>query len=94
MATGLKAGRSQARDGAPAPRRPTLREQQKQFTRDRLLTAALAAFVENGYTPARIEDVAARAGASRATFYLHFGGKAEIVHALMDMSTLAVYLMI
>jgi AcrR family transcriptional regulator len=82
MATALKARRDD--DNQSVRRGATLREQQKQFTRDRLLGAALEVFAEDGYGPARVEDVAARAGASRATFYLHFRGKADLVQSLID----------
>lgn len=83
MATAAKA--QKAGRGTQTVRRVgTLREQQKQFTRDRLLAASLEVFSEDGYATARVEDVAARAGASRATFYLHFRGKADIVDAMMD----------
>lgn len=84
MASGLKAKRDEIGTTKPVRRVGTLREQQKQFTRERLLSAALEVFVEDGYGPARVEDIAARAGASRATFYLHFRGKADLVEALMD----------
>ena len=74
---------SAAEVGRPASR-GSLREAQKQFTYRRLLAAALDVFASDGYGSARVEDVAARAGASRATFYLHFAGKSELTHALVD----------
>jgi AcrR family transcriptional regulator len=83
MASAAKAGKA-GREAQAVRRVGTLREQQKQFTRDRLLAASFEVFSEDGYAAARVEDVAARAGASRATFYLHFKGKAEIVDAMMD----------
>src|ERR1700754_4806498 len=60
-----------------------LREQQREFTRQRLMEAARDVFSETGYMAATIEDIAARAGASRATFYLHFRTKADLVSALV-----------
>jgi len=62
----------------------TLREEQKAFTRQRLLNAAVDVFQRVGYTQATIEEITSAAGASRATFYLHFKSKAEIVKALLD----------
>jgi AcrR family transcriptional regulator len=62
----------------------TLRDQQRQFTRSRLLEAARTVMVERGYLATTIEDIASEAGASRATFYLHFSGKAEVVEALIE----------
>lgn len=62
----------------------TLREAQKQMTRRRLLEEGLAAFAEQGYSGTTIDDIATRVGATRATFYLHFGSKAELVRALVE----------
>ncbi|MFL4479829.1 TetR/AcrR family transcriptional regulator [Paeniglutamicibacter sp. ORCA_105] len=62
----------------------TLREAQKQMTRRRLLEEGLAAFAEQGYSATTIDDIATRVGATRATFYLHFGSKAELVRALVE----------
>jgi AcrR family transcriptional regulator len=61
---------------------PTLRDEQKRFTRDRLIAGALVAFERKGYAAATIDDVVAEANASRATFYLHFKRKADIVLVL------------
>lgn len=63
-------------------RMPTLREEQKRFTRQRLLEAAKDVFARTGYASATIEDITTAAGASRATFYLHFRSKADIVREL------------
>lgn len=40
-----------------------------------LTAAALELFVERGYAATRLEDVARRAGVSKATLYLYFDGK-------------------
>lgn len=49
------------------------------------MDAAEEAFLELGFSNATMDDIAARAGASKATFYKHFGSKeallAEIVHS-------------
>jgi AcrR family transcriptional regulator len=68
---------------AAAPK-PTLREAQKQFTRQRLLDAAAASFEEKGYARTTIDDIVSGAGATRATFYLHFGAKGDIVREFME----------
>jgi AcrR family transcriptional regulator len=68
----------------PPPRDgPTLREQQKEFTRRRLVDAAVTVFERDGYVGSRIEDIAAEAGASRATFYLYFRSKLDVVRELV-----------
>jgi AcrR family transcriptional regulator len=61
-----------------------LRAQQKQFTRERLVQAAIEVMDRDGYGPATVEDIAAAAGASRATFYVHFSGKSEVVADVME----------
>jgi AcrR family transcriptional regulator len=61
-----------------------LREQQRAFTRKRLLEAARHVFAERGYPDATVDEIASEAGASRATFYLHFKGKTELVGALVE----------
>jgi AcrR family transcriptional regulator len=63
-------------------RAPSLRDEQKRFTRQRLVDAAKEVFARTGYAAATIEDITNAAGASRATFYLHFKSKAEIVQEL------------
>ena len=67
-----------------ASSRISLRVQQRTFTRERLLGAAKEVFAERGYVDATVEDIAARAGASRATFYLHFRSKTELTLALIE----------
>lgn len=62
----------------------SIRREHKALTRERLAEAAFEEFREVGYAAARIEDVARRAGTSRATFYAHFSGKAELVEGLWD----------
>lgn len=60
----------------------TLREQQKQQTRRSLLECAKGLFVERGYAAVTIDDVVSAAGCSRATFYLHFSGKPEVLQKI------------
>ena len=62
----------------------TLRERQKEHTRVRLTDCALSLFSAKGYPGTTVDDIAAAAGATRATFYLHFSSKAEVVKALLD----------
>jgi AcrR family transcriptional regulator len=64
-------------------RTSTLRDAQKAFTRQRLLDGAAEAFAAKGYGATTIDDVVEVAGATRATFYLHFKGKADIVRELV-----------
>ena len=64
-----------------------LREQQRAFTRKRLIEAARQVFAERGYPDATVDEIASEAGASRATFYLHFKSKAELASALVEDAT-------
>lgn len=54
------------------------------MTRSLLLKAGLAAFLEKGYVGATIDDIAAGAGANRATFYLHFSSKDQLILELIN----------
>ena len=57
----------------------SLRDEQKRLTRRLLIEGALTAFERKGYAATTIEDIVAEAKASRATFYLHFKSKADVV---------------
>ena len=57
----------------------TLRDEQKRLPRRRLIEGALAAFERKGYAATTIDDIVAEANASRATFYLHFKAKSDVV---------------
>lgn len=63
---------------------PSIREAQKRSTRRLLLDASWQLFAENGYTDTTIEQVARMAGASRATFYIHFDAKWKPVAELQE----------
>jgi AcrR family transcriptional regulator len=63
--------------------RVPLREQQRAFTRGRLLDSAREVFGELGYIESAFTAIAPRPLATRATFYLHFRSKAELTTALL-----------
>ncbi|WP_137874892.1 TetR/AcrR family transcriptional regulator [Rhodococcus sp. Q] len=79
----------------PRQRRGTLRDEQKRATRARLVESARTLFSERGYAAVTVDDIATDVGCSRATFYLHFPSKVDVLKALSDedmaLSTLAVY---
>lgn len=64
--------------GRHIPRRPG-----KDGRRADLLQAALAEFLEKGFAGARVEDVAARAGVSKGTLFLHFASKGDLFRAVV-----------
>ena len=55
----------------------------KQTRPRELLDAALALFVERGFAAARAEDIATRAGVSKATLYLYFRSKEDLLKTLI-----------
>ncbi len=60
------------------------RRAQSRRTHDALLDAALARFVDQGYTATTIESIAADAGVSEATIYKSYGGKSGLIRALCE----------
>ncbi|MFI5258602.1 MAG: TetR/AcrR family transcriptional regulator [Candidatus Limnocylindrales bacterium] len=53
--------------------------------RERLETAALDLFVENGYEETTVAHIADRAGLNRATFFRHFADKREVLFGGEDV---------
>lgn len=53
--------------------------------RERLETAALDLFVENGYEETTVAQIADRAGLNRATFFRHFTDKREVLFGGEDV---------
>lgn len=69
--------------GMKQPTRLT-REQSKDQTRERLLSAAQSIFLEKGFVAASVEDIAAAAGYTRGAFYSNFRSKAELLFELLE----------
>ena len=51
----------------------------KPSARDRLARAAFALFDEQGYEQATVDDIAARAGLGRTTFFRHYRSKEDVI---------------
>ena len=69
---------------SPATRpRPSLREERKEATRDRILSASRVCFERRGIADTRFDEIAIEAGISRATLYLHFDNKDAVLMALL-----------
>lgn len=64
--------------------KPTLRQRQAQITRDLIVTAAQALFLERGYTGTTIEAIAEQAGVAVSTVYAVFGSKRGILRAIRE----------
>lgn len=59
------------------------REQSREQTRERLLEASHAVFMQKGFTLASVEDITAAAGYSRGAFYSNFDDKTELFFELL-----------
>lgn len=65
-------------------RRRRVQASHRELTRALLTDAAIRVFGERGYTRSTIDQIAAEAGTSRGTFYLHFRTKADLLKDLMQ----------
>lgn len=73
-----KARRRPHADGSP------LRNGLKEYTRERLIQAALTAFSENGFRMTTVERIVQMAGTTGTTFYRHFSSKNDLISALRE----------
>lgn len=70
-----------------APQSPK-RQRRKEARPAEIMAAGLEIFAERGFAAARLEDVAERAGVSKATIYLYFDSKADLFAAIVrDIAT-------
>lgn len=67
----------------PPRRRTRLSAADRQETRELLVQAAIQTFSSKGYINSSVNDITTEAGASRATFYLHFGAKSDLLEEFM-----------
>lgn len=66
------------------------RQRRKQARPAEFTAAALELFVEKGFVGTRLDDVAARAGASKGTLYLYFDSKEALFKAVIREGILPV----
>ncbi|MDT8912994.1 TetR/AcrR family transcriptional regulator [Amycolatopsis sp. PS_44_ISF1] len=59
-------------------------ERRRARTRESLLDAAESALLRHGYDAARVDDIAAEAGVSVGSIYVHFGGKRGLHAAVVE----------
>jgi AcrR family transcriptional regulator len=67
----------------PGPPRRVRSDAERQAKERAILDAALDVFAESGFAPARLEEVAARAGVAKGTIYLYFPSKQALFEALI-----------
>ncbi len=63
---------------------PISRRDRQRQTREAIVFAARAAFAEDGYHGARLDQIARAAGFSKGAVYSNFAGKAELFLAVLD----------
>jgi AcrR family transcriptional regulator len=64
----------------------TIRDEQAARTRQRILRAAAAVFVEQGFAASRIDDVAAEAGVAVPTVYKVFANKRNLLVGALELA--------
>jgi AcrR family transcriptional regulator len=81
--------RRSVRDSAASPRRAGRAHRELREEIDRCILDATAALLAGGggLTPLGVERIAAAAGVSRATFYVHFRDKTDLLVRLADRAT-------
>jgi AcrR family transcriptional regulator len=62
------------------------RQRRKEARPQELLDAALALFVEKGFSATRSDEVAVRAGVSKGTLYLYYPSKEELLKAVIQQN--------
>jgi AcrR family transcriptional regulator len=79
-----------SRDGVPessgpgAGARKSLRELQRDLTREHVTRTALEVFDRLGFVTTTMDDIADEAQVNRGTLYLHFSNKADILYAALS----------
>lgn len=61
----------------------SLREAQKQLTRDMIVERALELFTTKGYAATTIDEIAAAAGTTRVTFYAYYPSRSDLMRDFM-----------
>jgi AcrR family transcriptional regulator len=79
----MQSGREPVKGRTEAGRR---REQRARATRDRIVGAATALFLERGYTATTVEAIASAAEVGVATVYQAFGTKAAVLARALDVA--------
>lgn len=70
--------------GIASETRNSLRGELKRFTRERLISAAIECFQEQGFRETTVERIVDLAGTTAPTFYRHFSGKDALLLPLQE----------
>jgi AcrR family transcriptional regulator len=82
--TGTRTGTRREGDGRmDAPARTIPQSPRAEATRQRILDAAMAEFAARGLNGARVDGIAARAGANKRMLYAYFGNKEDLWAAVL-----------
>lgn len=73
-----------ARQDEPRSYVSTIRQQRAEQTRNGVVDAARALFINTGYAATTVDDIAAAAGVGRRTVYDSFGSKRGVLFALLE----------
>jgi AcrR family transcriptional regulator len=63
---------------------PSLQDRKRQLVRDAISHAAWALFAAEGYEATTVDEIAARAGVSRRTFFRYFSSKEDVAVGTSD----------
>jgi len=69
---------------SPLARKPGVREQAAQDTRDAILKAAIKIFAKNGFAGGRIDEISKAAKSYDRMIYYYFGSKEELFNAVLE----------
>src|SRR5438045_6436750 len=71
-----------SRPDAAAPER----QRDKERTRQEILDVAIREFARNGYSGARVDEIAARTRTTKRMIYYYFGGKEQLYIAALEQA--------
>lgn len=74
------------------PRTELQNEQIKKLTKDKILNATIDAFIENGYSKTRVDDICKKAKISHGLFYHYFKSKSEALISLVISGKKSLYI--
>src|SRR5246127_2001583 len=61
------------------PARTSLQERKQEFARNAIWDSAIDLFFEKGFDETTVDEIAARAGTSRRSFFRHFESKSDLM---------------